>query len=169
MVTQLFNSRRRAFLIDNVLLQYININVNLKHIGAAIVAAIAISGTLTSCATHSISGHALPSSEPKDELTKWADPWQPSMPVPSIWGLVVHRIIDVKDEYTDNYLGVALLRSDEPCFALLSRKDDQGLMSGQMFSRHNDAFTAATDPLGKDAFTTWILMNGLECAAQATR
>ena len=139
------------------------------------MAAIALTGAVNSCTARPIEGRAVSSSEPMDELSVWADPWQPSMPVPSVWKLVVHRLIDVRENYSKDYYGAALIEdtvfpeNGEPCFALLGKRDGEGRMSALMYSRHNDAFTARTGPLDKDDFTTWILTNGLDCAAESAR
>lgn len=149
--------------------------MDLKKVGVVVVATIALTGAVNSCTAKPIEGYATASQEPMDELAIWADPWQPSMPVPSIWRLVVHRLIDVREEYSRYYYGAALIEdtvtteNGEPCFALLGKKDRSGKMSALMYSRHNDAFAKQTSPLGKDEFTTWILTNGLDCAAESAK
>lgn len=164
-----------AFLFDIATFTHKNNIVDLKRVGVVIVTTVMITGAVNSCATKPIEGHATASLEPMDGLVIWADPWQPSMPVPSIWKLVVHRLIDVKEEYSQYYYGAALIEdtvtaeNGEPCFALLGKKDPSGKMSALMYSRHNDAFARQTNPLSKDEFTTWILTNGLDCAAESAK
>lgn len=150
--------------------------MNLKQFGAALVAATTLIGTVSSCSAAppaAKQGRSIDKSE--DELTNWADPWQPGLPVPTAWELVVHRLIDINQEHGKDYFGVALIRNvrpvagDDPCIVLLGHKNDRGQMGALMLSRHNSKFRLETDPLGKDAFTTWILTNGLECSAEAVK
>lgn len=150
--------------------------MNLKQFGAALLAATALTGTASSCsAVPPAAKQAQSIDKFRDELTNWANPWQPGMPVPTAWGLVVHRLIDIDQEHAKDYFGVALIRnvrpvaSDDPCIALLGHKNDKGQMGALMLSRHNSNFRLETDPLDKDAFTTWIMTNGLECSAEAVK